>query len=112
MDKTLQFAKTKEDLIKNINQIIKDIKNPKVVREAFAEWLSWFKAAKIPHLDELKTNKLFYKAFTIPQDRFFAIQIWEKHPTEELIRCVKTLYANKVNTQYWPEKIVEKRKTA
>ena len=113
MDKALQFAKTEKDLIEKINQIVNDEKNPIVIRDAFADWLSWFKTARLPHLNDLDEEKPFYyRAFTIPNDMFCAVQIWEKHQTENLIRCVKTLYANKPSIQYWSENIVDRRKLA
>jgi len=109
MKKELQFAQTKENLIEKIKQIVSDMNNPTSVRNSFDEWLKWFISAK-KELPEIKEPHLFYRAFTIPEEEFYAVQIWEKHPEQPLIRCIKTWYANKLNIQNWAEEIIDKRK--
>jgi alpha-L-arabinofuranosidase len=113
MDRALQFSKTQSNLIEKINQIVNDVNNPREVRNSFAEWLDWFKSLKNVKLKDLQeSNPFHYRAFTIPDEKFFAVQIWEKHPTENLIRCSRTLFANKVSVKYWADKVEDNRKIA
>ncbi len=118
MDKEFQFAKTQEKLVEKIKQIINDENNPKYVRSAFKSWLEWFaflntQIKKNVFKDLPEESNLFYRAFVIPKQEFYAIQIWEKHQTLPLVRCVKTLYANKLDETNWTENVVpENRKRA
>ena len=113
MDKTMQFAKTKDDLVEKIKTIVGNMEIPENVRNSFVGWLAWFEAANID-LPEIQEESLFYRAFTIPNENFFAVQIWEKHPdtSQNLVRCIKTWYANKPNIQNWADEIIDKRRLA
>ena len=118
MDKELQFAKNKKDLEKKIREIVADDKNSEYVRSAFKAWLEWYIFLNKKIKDAIFNNDLdpnsnqFYRAFVIPAQNFYAIQIWEKYPKTAMLRCVKTLYANKLDMTYWTKNVYDNRKRA
>ena len=117
MDKELQFAKTQEKLVEKVGQIIRSETYPKYVRDAFKSWLEWFaflnkKIKSNVFRDLTNESAKFYRAFVIPSENFYAIQVWERHPNRPLARCVETLYANKVNPTNWTENVIDNRKRA
>lgn len=109
MDKKLTLAKTYKKLEKQVQQIINNTKELQITCDAYANWLKWFRYGK--QYNFLRYHELerfeYYRAFVVPAQNFYAVQVWERHPKKDIMRCVTTLNANKLDTVNWCKGIFE-----